>query len=137
MLVPDNTTHTLTKMKWPLGSLSSSEVYNVTTGEWETKGNMAVERAYFAVVELSDGSVLVAGGRDDSGKNLASCEVGHLYTQVFVVPTLCPILHTNMHAVQLHPMDAVCIRCTQTGIALSVWGVQTYMSPKKLCDQVT
>lgn len=54
--------------------LASAEVYDPGTGTWSLTGSMATARYRHTVTSLSNGNVLVAGGRDASGR-LASAEV--------------------------------------------------------------
>lgn len=45
-------------------ALNSSEIYNVSTGQWTSTGNMLNQRASFEMVLLPNGLVLAAGGND-------------------------------------------------------------------------
>ncbi len=53
----------------------SAELYTPSTGKWTNTGGMNVPRAFHVAARLSDGRVLVAGGRDPYNRNQATAEL--------------------------------------------------------------
>lgn len=63
----------------------SSEIYAVATGLWsKTTGDLITPRAGHSVGELGDGSVLIAGGFDNSGDHFTATEIFMPATSSFV-----------------------------------------------------
>jgi hypothetical protein len=60
---------------WGGGPTSSAELFNPTTGIWQTTGSMRAAREMYTATKLGNGMVLFAGGFN--GTPLSSCE---LYT---------------------------------------------------------
>ena len=64
--------------------LSSSELYDVTTGKWTPTGTLALPRSTHTMTSLSNGQVLVAGGLDFDSRgapySLSSAELYHSST---------------------------------------------------------
>jgi len=56
------------------GPLSSAELYNPTTGQWATTGDLTVVRASHTAMRLLNGTVLIVGGRGSTGP-LSSAEI--------------------------------------------------------------
>lgn len=56
------------------GYLSSCEIYDTTTGTWDTTGSLNVARSRPKLVLSPDGSVLAVGGQN-AGGSLSSCEL--------------------------------------------------------------
>ena len=54
---------------------ASAEVYDPSTGTWTPTGRMTHGRTFHTATLLSDGQVLVVGGRDDKTRPLESAEV--------------------------------------------------------------
>ena len=58
-----------------INCVTSSELYNPSTGAWSTTGNMNVGRCSHSMTVLQDGMVLVAGGSNASLGQLTSAEI--------------------------------------------------------------
>jgi hypothetical protein len=56
-------------------TLNTGDLYDPATGAWTATGSMQDVRSYPVAVRLADGKVLVAGGTDNTGNNLASAEL--------------------------------------------------------------
>ena len=56
------------------GALTSAELYNPTTGQWASTGDLTVARTSHTATLLPDGTVLAAGGRGSTGP-LTSAEI--------------------------------------------------------------
>jgi hypothetical protein len=64
-------------------ALSSAELYNPATGTFSTTATMTSGREYDTATLLSNGRVLIAGGIDESGRNVTSAELYDLATGTF------------------------------------------------------
>jgi hypothetical protein len=54
---------------------AQAEVYQASTGSWQSLGSMVVSRTVCGAAELPNGNVLVVGGTDTSGASVTSAEV--------------------------------------------------------------
>ena len=48
-------------------TLATSEIYNPSTGQWKTVGEMTIPRSFFTTTLLANGKVLATGGRIHTG----------------------------------------------------------------------
>ncbi|MEO8681553.1 MAG: kelch repeat-containing protein, partial [Vicinamibacterales bacterium] len=55
--------------------IAGAERYDVATSTWMPSGTMNSPRRFHAAIQLADGRVLVAGGQDAAGVQLASSEI--------------------------------------------------------------
>ena len=55
--------------------LGSSEIYSVTTGLWTSSGALVNARSGHTATAVGDGTILVAGGYDNSGSHFDSAEL--------------------------------------------------------------
>lgn len=76
----------------PIGPLSSTELYNETSGTWYSAANMNVKRAGHASVMLADGTILVMGG-DIVGNN-STTRSAELYDPINNIWTVKANLNT-------------------------------------------
>jgi hypothetical protein len=62
-----------------LATLASAELYDPATGAFTATGSMHVPRAFFSMVLLADGRVLVAGGLTGSGGTASTVDSAEVY----------------------------------------------------------
>ena len=63
----------------PTSMTASSQVLDATTGQWQAAGSLGSPRGAIANVQLSDGRVLIAGGRVPDGDRTARTATAELF----------------------------------------------------------
>jgi hypothetical protein len=98
------------------GTLSSTELYHPTTGTWSSGPDMTIARENAAVVTLSDGRILVAGGMCYSGQ----LDVGGTQTSAEIYD---PVANTWTAVAPMHdPRASPAAVLLPNGTALVVGG---------------